>query len=129
MSLSEELTVGHLVKEVSKSSKGVKNCQAVTLDKVEIASITKLEDIKAENFYLLINQHDLLKIVSLETTDAEDREKMYQRVENYCDSIGVPFIEKGNPPEFFEEGGSAYGWQLQKDSFCLQKFLFGPFWQ
>mmetsp|Transcript_71510 Transcript_71510/g.83186 ORF Transcript_71510/g.83186 Transcript_71510/m.83186 type:complete len:349 (-) Transcript_71510:133-1179(-) len=92
--LPEEATVNDLINEVVKSSKGVKNCKAVTLDKAEIASITKLEDVKADNFYLLINNEDILKIISLDSTDAESQDKMYQKVESYCESIGVPFIER-----------------------------------
>lgn len=92
--LPEEATVNDLIKEITQSSKGIKSCHAITMDKVEIAGITKLEDIKADNFYILVNQSDLLKIVTTETTESEERDKKYQKVESYCESIGVPFIER-----------------------------------
>ena len=127
--LSEHGTIDDLKEQVLEFSKETKLCEAYSLDKAEIAGLTKLQDIRADGFYLLLDRKELLQVVSLESTDAIEQEKRYSRLETFCDKTGVPFLERKILVNYLKRVDALNQEKFSKPLFSDKNFHTGTFFK
>jgi len=92
--IAEDSTIQDLKAAFQAQSPDIQSLQALSIDLAEYANLTKLSELGNETHYMVLNDKNLCKVVSLDLDEADLVSRAYRSKEERCLNIGLPFIEQ-----------------------------------
>jgi len=94
LTIGQDATIQELKEQFKQLSKDIKEVKVTSLDLAEYADVTRLSDLATENHYLIVNNKSLYKVTSIDKSLADQDEALYQKNQDLCEKLGLPFIER-----------------------------------